>query len=156
MWGSRCMIVVVLLIPSLTFLIFHQATFMPMLYIIQFLSQNMLYPTIILHSGMNFPPGSKYLLIVIIYSNITKYSSFARGIKGFSYSSSLVELAGTVNIWGSLYHRSLCHALLCRYQFHLFSGHQYICYTVMDNCVNCLSSMVDQVLEKYILSQDDV
>ena len=52
MWGDRCMIVIILIVPSVTFLIFHESSFMPMLYIVQFLSQNMLYPAVMIHSGM--------------------------------------------------------------------------------------------------------
>ena len=51
LWGDRCMIVVILIVPSLTYLIFKKSSFMPLLYVIQFLSQNMLYPTVMIHSG---------------------------------------------------------------------------------------------------------
>ena len=51
LWGDRCMIVAILIVPSLTFLIFRESHFMPLLYIVQFLSQNILYPAVMLHSG---------------------------------------------------------------------------------------------------------
>eukprot|EP01036_Dinobryon_divergens_P040298 gene40298-53267_t len=50
LWGDRCMIVVILIVPSLTFLIFRESPYMPFLYVVQFLSQNMLYPTVMIHS----------------------------------------------------------------------------------------------------------
>jgi hypothetical protein len=47
------MIVVILIVPSVIFLIFRKSWFMPMLYIVQFLSQNMLFPAVMIHSGLH-------------------------------------------------------------------------------------------------------
>ena len=62
LWGDRCMIVFILIVPSLTFLIFRESPFMPLLYVVQFLSQNMLYPSVMIHSGM-------LITIILRYSN---------------------------------------------------------------------------------------
>ena len=62
LWGDRCMIVFILIVPSLTFLVFRESTFMPLLYVVQFLSQNMLYPSVMIHSGM-------LITIILRYSN---------------------------------------------------------------------------------------